>query len=497
MAIFAICPVCSKTIKIERQPKLSCPECDSQFGYAELQRKRLLIDERTERAELAAAKSFFRSGDFMNAQEHFKLALEANGNSYAAKYFVMLCDIYLHEAGDSEKYDVMSAVVDMIRRSLDVLARSNVAVADKLAFITAMLAETKIIITRRLSERDEQFNSDIDSYRKQTVSDLTKLLELFKIEREQIMSFAPEVSAVLNEILDCAIKVCYKAVQTVMIGDEIKTPNDSDYKNLLSLCNDLCFFGHSINPYFDSSPYSPDFSQNYEYNKSVLGRIKAFDENNKVNAKKNAIGDIDAYEKLLEECEKALKFTYLSCYRSMCSRQVARHAQLFFDGFDLVYRLLMPRVALLDGKRIEIRTSIFADISERCDMLTRFLVDAYELNPEAISTGLHEYYEKLYDIVSTYYVPEMDKLAKSKDRNNLYYQQLLSDCVCSCAPALKKYVDFSDETDKVRVKIVKICRSATEDFLLRAGITIDEIEQSNFYRPILQISNALVEEDNE
>lgn len=497
MAIFAICPICSKTIEIERQPKLTCPECGSQFGYAELQRRRLTIDERSERSELAVAKDYFVNGEFMSAQQHFKLALEANGNSYAAKYFVMLCDIYLHEAGDSEEYDAMSAVVDMIRQSLSMLAQSNVSVADKLAFITAMLAETKIIITRRLNERDELFNSDIDSYRKKTVSDLTKLLDLFKIEREQIMSFAPEVSAALYEIVDCAIKVCYKAVQTVMVGNELKTPSDVDYKKLASLCNELCFLGHSFNSYFDSSPYSPDFTQNYEYNKDVLVRLKAFDENNKANAKRNAIGDIDAYESLLEECEKALEFTYLSCYRSLCSRQVARHAQLFFDGFELLYRLLMPRVALLDGKKIEVRTFTFADISERCDMLTRFLVDAYELNPEAISTGLHEYYEKLHEIVSAYYLPEMDKLLKNNNRNNLYYQQLLYDCACSCAPALKKYVDFSDETDKVRVKLVKICKTTIEDFLLRAGITIDEIEQSNFYRPILQISNALVEEENE
>lgn len=495
MAIFAICPVCLKTIEIEREPKVTCPDCGSQFGYAELQRKHLLIDERAERTELAMAKDYFVNGEFLSASDHFKLALEANGNSYAAKYFVMLCDIYLHEAGDSEEYDVMSAVVDMIRQSLVILARANASVSDKLAFITAMLAETKIIITRRLSERDELFNSDIDSYRKQSVSDLIKLLDLFKIEREQIMSFAPEVAAALYEIVDCAIKVCYKAVQTVMVGDEIKTPSDADYKKLSSLCNDLCFFGHSFNSYFDSSPYSPDFTQNYEYNKEVLDKLKTFDENNK--SKKNAIANIGKYENLLEECKNALKFTYLNCYRSMCSRQVARHAQLFFDGFDLVYRLLTPRVALLDGKKIEVRTSSFADITERCDMLTRFLVDAYELGSETISAGLHAYYEKLYDIVSTYYVPEMDKLIKNKDRNNLYYQQLLYDCACSCAPALKKYVDFSDETDKVRIKLVKICRTATEDFLLHAGITIDEIEQSNFYRPILQISNALVEEENE
>ncbi|MDE6200884.1 MAG: hypothetical protein K2M47_03275 [Clostridiales bacterium] len=504
MPLYAVCPVCSKTIEIERLPKLVCSDCGSRFGYSELQSKHLIVDERTEKAEITAAKDHFLNGEFMSALEHFNRALVANANSYAAKYFSLLCEIYLHDAGDSkandavssnEKYDVIAAIVDMIRQSLVTLSRSNATVADKLAFITAMLSEIKAIIIERLSTRDEMFKNNIEEYRKQSISDLTKLLDLFKIEREQIMSFAPEVLNALASLVDCAIKICYKAVQTVKVGDEIVTPNDDDYKKLSSLCNELCFFGHSFNPYFDSSPYSPNFTQNYAYNKEVLTKLKNFDDKNKVNAKKNVIADIAGYETLLAECEKALKFTYLSCYRSMCSRQVAQHAQLFYDGFELVYKLLLPRVALVDKKQIEVRAIKYADMAERCDMLTRFLVDAYELN-ESIGVGLHEYYEKLYDIVSTYYLPEMDKLSKNKDRNNLYYQQILYDCACSCAPALKKYVDFSDDTDKVRLKLVKICRDATEEFLLHAGITIDEIEQSNFYRPLLQISNALVDEEN-
>lgn len=503
MPLYAVCPVCSKTIEIERLPKLFCSECGSRFGYAELQNKHLIVDERAEKKEIATAKEYFLNGEFMSALEHFNRALLANANSYAAKYFSLLCDIYLHDTGDSKAsdtvsgkpYDVIAAIVDMIRQSLAVLSRGNATVADKLAFITAMLSETKLIIIERLSARDEMFKNNIDEYRKQSISDLSKLLELFKIDPEQIMSFAPGVVNALAALADCAIKICYKAVQTVMVDDDIITPNDDDYKMLSSLCNELCFFGHSLNPYFDSTPYSPNFTQNYSYNRKVLARVKEFDDNNKANSKKNVIADIKEYEALLSECEKALKFTYLSCYRSMCSRQVAQHAQLFYDGFELVYRLLLPRVAMVDKKQVEVHAIKYADMAERCDMLTRFLVDAYELN-ESIGVGLHEYYEKLYDIVSTYYLPEIAKLDKYKDRNKLYYQQLLYECACSCAPALKKYVDFSAETDKVRVKLVKVCRDCIEEFLLHSGMSIDDIEQSNFYRPLLQISNALVDEEN-
>ncbi|MDE6617989.1 MAG: hypothetical protein K2K13_03060 [Clostridiales bacterium] len=504
MPLYAVCPVCLKTIEIERLPKLVCPDCGSRFGYAELQGKHFIVDERAEKKEINIAKDYFLNGEFTSALEHFNRALVANANSHAAKYFSLLCDIYLHDnAGENasddvtgKPYDVIAAIVDMIRQSLLTLSRGNATVADKLAFITAMLSETKVLIIERLSARDEMFKNNIDEYRKQSISDLTKLLELFKIEREQIMSFAPEVSNALAALVDCAIKICYKAVQTVKVGEDIITPDDDDYKKLSSLCNDLCFFGHSFNPYFDSSPYSPNFIQNYEYNKKVLAKIKEFDDKNKSVAKKNVIADIKGYDSLLAECEKALEFTYLSCYRSMCSRQVAQHAQLFYDGFELVYKLLLPRVAMVDKKQVEVHAVKYADMAERCDMLTRFLVDSYELD-ESIGVGLHEYYEKLYDIVDTYYMPEIDKMSKSNDRNNLlYYQKLLYECACSCAPALKQYVDFSAETDKVRVKLVKICRDCTEEFLLRSGMSIDDIEQSNFYRPLLQISNALVDEEN-
>lgn len=502
MPVYAVCPVCSKTIEIERLPKLVCSDCGSRFGYAELQNKHLIVDERAEKKEINAAKDYFLNGEFTSALEHFNRALEANANSHAAKYFSLLCEIYLHDTGDnkeldslSEKaYDVIAAIVDMIRQSLAVLSRGNATVADKLAFITAMLSETKALIIERLSARDEMFKNNIDEYRKQSISDLTNLLELFKIDREQIMSFAPGVVNALAALVDCAIRICYKAVQTVKVGDDFVTPNDDDYKKLSSLCNELCFFGHSFNPYFDTAPYSPNFTQNYNYNKKVLTKIKEFDDKNKT--KKNVIADIKGYEALLAECEKALKFTYLSCYRSMCSRQVVQHAQLFYDGFELVYKLLLPRVTSVDKKQIEVRAIKYADMAERCDILTRFLVDAYELD-ESIGIGLHEYYEKLYDIVSSYYLPEIDKLSKNKERNNSQYQKLLYECACSCAPALKGYVDFSSETDKVRVKLVKICRDATEEFLLHSGMSIDDIEQSNFFRPLLQISNALVDEENE
>ena len=154
MPLHAVCPVCLKTIEIERLPKLVCPDCGSRFGYAELQGKHLIVDERAEKKEITIARDYFLNGEFMSALEHFNRALVANANSHAAKYFSLLCDIYLNDNGYdkssdtmSEKpYDVIAAIVDMIRQSLLTLSRGNATVADKLAFITAMLSERKVLI---------------------------------------------------------------------------------------------------------------------------------------------------------------------------------------------------------------------------------------------------------------------------------------------------------------------------------------------------------------
>ncbi len=502
MPVLAICPHCSKTIVVERVPKVSCSDCGSTFNFVELQKNKLIIDARTEAAELSNAKSFFLNGDFVNARNHFQKALDANKNSYSAQYFVSLCGIYINET--KPDFDVIGHIVEMIRNAALTLSRTTVAVSDKHKFIVAMLAETKIIIMRRLNARSDLFNNNIDEYRKATIEDLKQLLNLFKLDGELIMSFSPEVAKALAELADYSVKICYKAVQTVLVGEDLHAPDDSEYKQLTSLCNDFCFFAHSFDSSFDSKEYSPDFTQNYNLNDKILSRLKTFDIMNKASTKKkNTITNIDEYESILKECDKALRFTYLNCYKSMCSRQVRQHAKLFFNGFEMLYRLLLPRVVAVDKKRVEIRVPKFVDIVDYCDMLTRFLVDSYEIDAN-IGISLHEYYEKLLEIVTTYFVPEFDRLDKSINKikeikNDEYYayQKLLFDCACCCAPALNKYVDFSAETDKTRLKLVKICKRVTDDFLLLSEFRIDELEQSNFYRPILQISTAVTDEIEE
>ncbi len=504
MKILAICPFCMKTVSVDNTAKVICPECGSQIGFHEFRRLKLFVDERTEASELKLAKSAFKNSDYFGASEHFAKALESNKNSYAAQYFVALCDIYLHES--DPEFDLMSNVITMIRDALITISRNNTSVDKKLEFITAMLNETKIIIMRKIEGREDLFESDIEQFRKVSIEDLGKLLELFTIDRELIMAFSDGVKQSLLQIAESAIKTTYRAVQTVIVGEDLHAPSDEVYKRLLSLCNDYCFFAHSLDPQFDTKNYSPDFSRNNMFTDKVFDRFDKFEQSNKLNPKKLTVGDIEEYDGILAECEKALKFTYLNCYRSMCSRQTEQHAHLFIDGIKLVSKLLLPRVVVTDKKTYDIRIGKFVEIVDWCDMLTRFLVDSYELS-DHVAQMQHDYYEQLLYILENYIVPETDKAAKALNKLNsqgavdessryICRRYLFDVCVC-CVPALKKYVDFSTGRDKTREKIVKICKDAYENFILFAGMPTEEIEQSNIYRPLMQISNALLDEDNE
>lgn len=498
MPVLAICPFCNKTITIERTLRSTCPECGHEISYPDLQRRKMIVDGATEKRELAAAKDYFVNTEFLSASEHFKKALAANKNSYSAIYFVSLCDIYLNESGDG--YDLMAKVVDMIKSSLELMPRANASAVDKLKFITAMLAETKILIINRLTSRGELFENNISEYRKITLSDLKKLLELYKIDGELMMTFAPEVTKILLEIAESAVTACYKAVQTVAVGEDLYSPTPEEYKQLSSLCNDYCYFAQILDPNFDTKKFSPDFTQNNMLNEKVLSRFEKFDESNKVNAKKGIIGDIDEYENILSECVKALTFTASNCYKSMCSRQSEQHIHLLLDGLQLLSRLLMPRVTITDKKKVDIRVGKFVDIVDWCETLTKFLVDLNEFN-EYADAFLEDFYSRLLECVETHFIAENNKYGKiANKRKDLSeddfkrYEKLLYTGACCCVPALATYVEFFKYKDKNRNKLVKICKQASEEFLMLHDFKIDELEQNNFYRPILDIYNAVLEE---
>ena len=497
MAISAICMHCLKTISVEGVQTV-CPDCGQPLNVDELKRNGLLIDRNVEASEFAIARESFRNAEFLSASEHFNKALSANKNSYLSQYYVRLCDIYLNE--NLPNFDVMRSAVEAITSSLELVPRSGVSINDKLNFIVATLTEIRIIISNRLKYGDELFESDINAYRAEKIHDLTTLLNLFKTDGELLMTYSPNVVAVLSEIADLAIAVCHKAVQSVIIGDELYTPSDSEYQKLASLLNDYNFFATSFSADYDINKYTPDFEQNVALNESVKARLEKFDANYKHDAKRFIVGNEQEYKSIMEECEKALTLTYYNCFKAFCEPELEERIMLLKDGLEFSYRLLMPYLTVIDKKKYVVVDN-YVNICDKLEMLSLFLDEEDKFGKSAVES-LHTFYLKLYILVESYFVDVYEKYSKivnklkeSPDKEFEYYGTILFKTAVCCACALKKYMPFAKEKDRSRMKLAKFCRLATDEFLLLCDYSISELEQSNLYRPILDISNAVLNED--
>lgn len=499
----AICPCCLKSIGIEnpQKDKSVCPECGKTLDMSELKKKGLIIDAAREKDEFKLAKDYFVNTEFMSAFEHFKKALDSNKNSYLADYFIRLCEIYLNESIPG--FDVMKHAVATVREPLKICARANVGAADRLKFIVAMVNEVKIIILNTLRAGDELFETDINSYRRGKISELNSLRDLFAIDREALMSFSPDVSSVLLEIADCAVAVCHKAVQTVMFGVEIIAPSDEQYKQIVSLFNDFSFFAASYVDDYDAKKYTPDFTQNDLLDEKVQSRFQKYDAKNKSNAKKYLYCDIEEYNDILAECDKALCLTYNNCFRSMCDPMLEKRGELLKTGLDYLYRTLTPRVVVNDKRKPELFIDKFVLLRDKFDMFAKFLNAADKFDKYA-ATSLRAFYARLFEILDAYFIPELEKnskmvnkLKESKGEEYLAYEKLLFNVACCCACALKTFVPYDGGNDKMRQKLVKECKRAADEFLLLRDYNLNELEQSNKFRPILDISAAVLEETDE
>ncbi len=498
MAISAICMHCLKTISIEPIGQTVCPDCGRPLNTAELKKNGLVIDAAREASEFALAKDCFKNTEFLSASEHFRKALDANKNSYLSQYFIRLCDIYLNES--LPKFDIMRSAVDAVVSSLDLVSRSGVSVNDKLNFVVAMLTEIRIIILNRLNSGDEKYETDIKAYRAEKLKDLGTLLELFKIDGELLMTFSPNVKTILFEIADRAIAVCHKTIQSVIIGEELFVPSENDIKKLQSLCNDYCFFATSFSADYDVKKYTPDFTQNDLLNEKVKSRFEKFDAKNKSNARKFIVDDVKEYNAILSECDKALTFTYYNCFVSMCDPKLEKRGDLIKEGLLFLYRIFTPRIVIGDKKRVEIHIDKFVNLYDKFGMFSKFLDDA-ELFGKYGSESFKMFFARLHGIIDLYFTDIYDKHTKIIDRLKQtrgedfeYYEKILLNTAVACACALNEFVPYSKEKDKNRARLVKICKLATDEFLMLRDYNISELEQSNIYRPILDISNAVLKE---
>lgn len=496
MSISAICSHCKKTISVDKRPNLSCPECGGFVNLLIMQRHGLIIDKETEKAELAVATDYFKNAEFLSASEHFKKALKANKNSYIAQYFISVCEIYLNETGN---IDVIECAVRAVTSSLTLMARAGITLDDRQKFVTAMLGEIKIIIINRLKSFDEIYEYDIAEYREKLIPELKKALELFKSDCEAMMTYLPNVSRNILEIADIAIALCRKAVQTVAVGEELASPTESEYSALVSLCNEFNAYAVSLFHDYDMYKQPVDFTQCDLLNDNVGSRLQKFDAANKANAKKYIIGDIDEYNSIMADCAKAVEFIYRKCFKSMCDVGNADRLRQISMGLSFLTRFMTPRIVTGDKKRVTIDLGKSTETEKSCEILTEFLqAECDHGNAENAHAILREYYAKLYDILDVYFTPEYERYSKrvnkiksdyGSDEYSYYERFLFASALCA-APSLSEYVKF-DLKDKYRTKLVKLCRTAAEAFLLLRDYDVAALERSD-YGSILDVYNAVM-----
>lgn len=500
MVIEAICPFCKKTIRFDDRLKPICSECGQPLVMSDLRSKGFIVDHKSEATEIAIAKDYFKNTEFLTAMLHFEKVLTYNANSYIAKYFMQLCDIYLNE--ETPGYDVIEHTVQAISTSLLLMSRSTSTIGDKFNFIYAMLTETKIIICNKLKSHSDLYAEDISKFRTTIIFELKALEPLFKIDGELMMTYTREVSGVLMEICDIAILLCHQAVQSTIVGDMLLAPTDFEYKTLATFNNSFSYFANMLDADYDIKKYTPDFSQNNLLNDKVMNALIKFDANNKSRSKRFIISEPEQYNEIIDECKLALNLTYDNCFKSLCDPSYVKRIVLLKDGLQLLFRLLKPRVIVSDKKRVSITIGKFVEIADLFGMLDEF-VRALSEYDNTVNDLLHDFYQELCDIFDDYFDSEYDKFTKFvnklkdlRDENYEYYKNFLFDSVCSLAVSLNKFVKSAPTKDRCRQKLVKLCKRACEEFLLLCDYKIDEIDQSNFYRPLLNIYNAvLVESD--
>lgn len=496
MAIKIVCPNCYKTVEADQNtPK--CSRCGETFKFTELKAQNMIVNAAVEKREIEIAKDYFSNTEFLNAANHFKLALNANKNSYQAQYFAELCDIYLSDGDD--KFDLIGRAVSAVNSTVEMMARSGASQKDKRLFVPAMLSDIKILINSRLLSDDELFSSDPKAYRIRKLDELDRLQTLFETG-ENLVASMPEASVALLEIADNAIAVIYKAVQTSVIGGELFPPSSEEYVGLFTLYKKYCKFAISVKSDYDIKKYTPDFEPNELLIEKVISRFEKYDEKNKADIKKHVINDVKSYIDILNECGKAITLTYYNCFMSLCDIEYEKRRIVMKSAIPLLCRMLLPRVTPISGKNaVDIKTDAQDDVKGKCAILNEFIKEIDSFDPEFAQRALHEYYSDLLEIMDIHFVPEyakrgktVNKLKEVRDGNFKFYERLLFAAACSCTPAIESYVKFNKYKIKPRVKLVKYCNQAVEEFLLLHDCNIGEIEHSKQYSPILDICKELL-----
>ena len=477
----------------------ACPICGQALGLQYLEENHLMIDTAAADEEYRLANQYFENTDFLSAGEHYKKVLLHNPNHYLADYYAHLCEIY--ENDDKPDYNLPKGIIEALTASIDKLSLSQVNWNAKLDFLNSVLHQTHIILS-------SHFNRIYEAYEKTEMWDILRdkclqianaVKELSNIDKEHLMAFDGSVAKALISIADLAICACQKVVQPHLLKEStLDLPTDFEYEKAKSAYETLLFYATSLDAQYTFSSYKPDYTGNLLYNESVISKLNHYNNENRSNHKKLLSTPSDALDAFRAEAEIAVKYSYHTCFKGLYAPQndQARIA-IINDSISFCFELLMPRVFIGEDKHVLIEVKTYADANDLAFYLNGFLSEFADYNRRLTAEYLNRFYKQLFELTRTYfavvynsYNKFVNKIKESRDEEFHYYNEFLHQIIYSAAFALQEIVSFDDHMLGDRIKLLKLGKQATEEFLLLNDYRIEELEHSAKYSDVLDIFNA-------
>ncbi|MDE7395822.1 MAG: hypothetical protein K2M95_06865 [Clostridiales bacterium] len=500
-SFYAICPFCKKSIFVEENLSggYACPICGQALGLSYLQTHNLIINTEAANEEYRLAHQYFENTDFFAAGEHYKKVLTYNPNHYLANYYAHLCDIYEHE--DKTDFNVPKAIIEALKSSIDKLSLSQVKLNDKIEFLNSVLNQTHIILSSHFDRIYEAYEKTEmwDILRDKCLNIASTVKELTDIDKEQLMVFDGSIAKALISIADLAICACQKIVQPhLMSASQLDLPTDYEYEKAKGLYSNFLYYATALDPKYNFSSYKPDYTGNLLYNESVISKLNRYNYENKAAQKKLLSTPSAELDSFRSDAAIAIKYSYHTCFKGLYTpkNDQARIA-LINESISFCFETLMPRVYIGEEKRVDIDIKNYARATDVAFYLNRFLNDFAEYNRRLAAEYVNRFYKQLHELTKLYfsivyssYNKYVNKIKESRGKEYRYYKNFLYQIICCCALALKDIVSFDQHTLNERIKILKLGKQATEEFLLLNDYHIEELEQSAKYSDVLDVFNA-------
>lgn len=498
---YAICPFCHKSIIAEENLSggYACPVCGQALGIPYLQENNLIIDleEVTEAYELG--QEYFKNTDFREALRYFNKVLKLDANNFKAYYYAKLCELYENE--DDPGFDSASAMVDALTGSIGKTDMAQASPMEKIDFLCTVLNQGYIIFLNRFNLLFEKYEKTAmwDELRTYNLEIAEAVKRVIDIGDEKLMTFNADIKKHLVSICDLAMCSCQKVVDPHLLRDKriLDTPTDYEYRKAKELYGTFYYYTTALDPNYNFINFKIDYTGNLLYNESVTCKIDRYNLGNKSLSKKYLSSPGSDLSTVVSDCELAIKYSYHTCMKGlyMSVRDESRMA-LINDSIRFCFETLKPRISINDQKKVVIDIKTITRASEITVYLNAFMGEFGEYNKRLSADYLNRFYDELHEMIKLYYSIVynsynrfVNKLKQLQNTEFKYYKNFLYQITCCCALALTKLISYDQHKLGTRMKILKLGKEVSEEFLLLSDYKIEEIEQSPKYSDILDAFN--------